>query len=203
MRRPPRSVQILLLMPLAAWSVHQLRYLLAYGPTAGRELSAQGHAYLSLLVPVFAGLAAMALGAAVLRLRAAWQGGGRAAAPRLGIARLWAVAAAGLLTIYIGQELLEGALATGHAAGIAGVFADGGWLAAPAAMLAGGLIAALLRGAGAVEVLVCAYARRRAMRPRRLVKRAAPSPVALPPQAPLARLGAGRAPPAARVLVQA
>ena len=74
MRRPPRSVQLLLLMPLAAWSVHQLRYLLAYGPEAGRQVSAQGHAYLSLLVPVFAGLAALALGAAVLRLRAAWHG---------------------------------------------------------------------------------------------------------------------------------
>src|SRR5690242_14819811 len=195
MRRSPRSVQVLLLMPLAAWSVHQLRYLFAYGPTAGRELSAQGHAYLSLLVPVFAGLAAMALGAAVLRLRAAWQGGSRAAARTLGTARLWAVTAAGPLTLYIGQELLEGALATGHAAGIAGVFGGGGWLAVPAATLAGGLIAAALQGTRAAELLVIEYTRTRAPRPAPVLEQRMQSPVTLRPHAPLARPGASRAPP--------
>ena len=202
MRRPPRSLQVLLLMPVAAWSVHQLRYLLAYGPSAGHEMSAQGHAYLTMAVPAIAGLAAVALGAFVLRLRAAWRGQGPAAAPKLGTVRLVAVTAAGLLAIYTGQELLEGLVATGHAAGVAGVFGGGGWLAVPAAVLAGGAIAATMRGAHAVETLVHARARTDAGHPARTFMRALPSSVALPPHAPLARLGAGRAPPAARIPVQ-
>jgi hypothetical protein len=191
----------LLLMPLAAWSVHQLRYLLAYGPEAGRQVSAQGHAYLSLLVPVFAGLAALALGAAVLRLRAAWHGHAGADAPRLGMVRLWAVTAAGLLAIYTGQELLEGLFAAGHAAGVAGVFGGGGWLAVPAAVLAGGLVAAALQSARAAELLVIEYARARAPRPAPVFKQRMQSYFTLRPHAPLARPGASRAPPLARATV--
>jgi len=201
MRRPPRSVQLLLLMPLAAWSVHQLRYLLAYGPSAGHELSDQGHAYLTVVMPAATGLAAIALGVFVLRLRRVLEQGAVASAPELDSARIWAVAAAGLLAIYTGQELTEGLLATGHAPGLAGVFADGGWWSAPAALLVGGVIAAVLRGARAVETIVRAHARTPVARPARGFKPALPAFIELPAQAPLATMAAGRAPPVAHAPV--
>jgi len=47
-------------LPLAALAVHQLRYLLAYGGGAGRELAATGHGYLTSVVPWLLAGAALA-----------------------------------------------------------------------------------------------------------------------------------------------
>ena len=49
--------------------------------------------------------------------------------------------------IYAAQELLESLLATGHPAGLAGIFGYGGWWAVPAAVCVGLVVAALLHGA--------------------------------------------------------
>ena len=43
---PTIESRALFLLPAGALLVHQLRYLLAYGPGADSALSAQGHAYL-------------------------------------------------------------------------------------------------------------------------------------------------------------
>jgi hypothetical protein len=59
----------------------------------------------------------------------------------LRIRRLWPVAAAGLIAMYAGQELLEGALSSGHPDGVAGVFGAGGWVALPLAVVLGGVVA--------------------------------------------------------------
>jgi hypothetical protein len=113
------------------------------------------------------------------------------------VAPTWRAASLALVAIYVVQESLEGALAGGHPAGIAAVFAGGGWTALPLALLIGGLIALLTRGARAAEgalhpwlavVLVARPA-------RSLVATATSS--ACPRRTPLARLLAGRGPPLA------
>ncbi len=197
------------LFPLAAYLVHQLRYLLAAGGDAGHELGAQGHAYLSWLTLPITLLAAGGVGAFAAHLVAVrgadaveqparGRSGARpGSAPRGRSGRnhhvgSWLVLAGALLAVYAGQELLESALAGGHAAGLAGVVGGGGWLAVPAALAVGALLALLLRTAERVL-------RRSRGTTRRLIRAAvrvtAPLTVDLSPPAPLARRAAGRAPP--------
>ena len=179
-------------------AVHDLRYLLAYGPGARQELVATGHSYLHELTPWVVLVLALGLGALLLRLRDAWRRGrpdhGRSPRPLA----LWAVAAAGLLAIYAGQELLEGFLATGHPTGLAGIVGDGGWWAGPASVAVGGLLALLVWGAHRVVALVARARRRPAPARRASRSRLRPHVVLLRAASPLARVGAGRAPPAAR-----
>ena len=54
-----------------------------------------------------------------------------------------------LVAAYCGQELIEGWLAAGHPAGVAGVLEHGGWIALVCAPLVGGLVALAARGAAA------------------------------------------------------
>lgn len=194
----PASLRGAALMPAAALAVHQLRYSLAFGDGATQELAAQGHAYLTSLVPWIVLLATLSLGASLGGLARRWASGpsNERASRRVGL-RVWAAAAFVLVTIYTGQELLEGTLASGHAAGLAGVFGGGGWWAIPAALLVGGILALALRGAHAVEDALADG--RPALRVRlgaltgALLQLAQTPFVAVP--APLARAAAGRAPP--------
>ena len=182
-------------MPLAVLLVHELRYRLAYGGHAGRAMAGQGHAYLSVAAPVIVMLSALAFGAFILRLARTWAGR-RPGAPGRGhgTLALWGLAAAGLLAIYVGQELLEGWLSAGHAGGPAGVFGHGGWWAAPAAIAIGGLLALALRGARLAMLL--AGARRQPRRARtRQPGFAPPRRIDLGAWTPLASCAAGRAPP--------
>jgi hypothetical protein len=183
----------MLVMPLAAWSVHQLRYLLAYGSGAGRELSEQGHAYLTFLMPGIVMFAALALGGIMLRFARSWREGVDRSDEQHTL-RLWTLAVAGLLAIYAGQEISEGMLAGGHPAGLAAVFGNGGWLAVPAALLVGGLVALGLRGARVVERFL-AQQRASSSRRSRAPSTAQPHAIPLPRITPLARSAAGRAPP--------
>jgi hypothetical protein len=174
-----------------ALAVQELRYLLAFGPSANDALTHDGHAYLSVVQPAVAVLVAAALAQLVLVLAR----GGRAEGRRRTTFRhAWASASAALVGIYALQELVEGELAPGHASGLAAIAGHGGWLAVPAALALGALIALFLREAP-----------RAAARARVL---AAPRPAAVaavvfrPPGAParprtafLARHLAGRAPP--------
>lgn len=195
-KRSPPDRRLVLLMPLAAWTVHQLRYLVAYGSGGPRQLAEQGHGYLDLVMPVILVLASLAFGSFVLRFARAWSHGFGDRAAARSTRRLWITIATGLVVIYTGQELLEGVLASGHAPGLAGVLGHGGWWALPAALVVGGLLAFAVRGARVVEALLG----RRVPRRRRIsVAPMLPMPLsaALSPAAPLARRGAGRAPPAA------
>ncbi len=70
--------------------------------------------------------------------------------------RLWLLAAAALVAVYTGQELLEGVLTTGHPEGLRGAFGDGGLWALPAAAGVGLLLAAALRGGRRVVAAVAA-----------------------------------------------
>jgi hypothetical protein len=184
------------LLPVGAYIVHQARYLLAFGDRAGAELHDQGHAYLAALSTPLPLLVAVAFGLFLSRVARACRTG---AAPErsAGLLRTWLTATLMLITVYVAQEALEGLLASGHPEGLVGIFGSGGWIALPVAIGVGAVIAAALR----LEAAVLKWAVRRS--------RAAVAPTRPAPStrrrrrygqrhrrpAPLAALGAGRAPP--------
>ncbi len=69
-----------------------------------------------------------------------------------------------LLSLYCAQELTEGALAAGHAGGLAAVVGSGGWLALPLAIGVGGVLTLVLRAGDALVELITGLRVRR--RPR-------------------------------------
>jgi hypothetical protein len=183
-------------VPAAAIAVHQLRYLLAYGSTASVELQRQGHSYLHSVAPWIVVALAWAGGAFLSALGRAMDG--QTSAPRYGcsLVVLWLICAASLVVIYSGQEFLEGLLATGHPAGLVGIFGYGGWWAIPAALCVGLVLASLLHGARWILHEVAsrrgAHAR---VAPSRPVRAPLPVPALLPRLAPLALGWCGRGPP--------
>lgn len=186
------------MFPLGAFVVHELRYQLAFGSSASRELGDRGHGYLHELTPLIAVAVALGVGGLIVRLARAWGSGEVARASGGGLVGLCALASVGLFSIYVGQESLEGLLATGHPEGLAGILGDGGLWTLPASIAIGCLLGLLVRGG---EALVARVARLRRQRPRIAAARAPklavrPECVALPRLAPLAGMSAGRAPPA-------
>ncbi len=134
-------------VPIAAFAVHQLRYLLAFGGGAGAELQRQGHSYLHSAVPWLVLALALTGGAFLSSLGRALAGQRTVVRYGISLLGLWLACTTCLVAIYSGQELLEGLFATGHPAGLAGVFGAGGWWAVPAAACVGLVLAALLHGA--------------------------------------------------------
>lgn len=184
-----------LLMPLAALAVHQLRYYLAFGEHASARLARDGHAYVSLLEPALVLGAALAFGGLAGRMSRAWQGQPRSDRASSPGARTWLTCALTLFALYCGQELLEGATASGHAAGVAAIFGHGGWIAAPLSCLLAVALAALLAVADALVRILGALRRPATAVPR------APAPRAFSRSDwrldPAAGIAAGRAPPVA------
>jgi hypothetical protein len=186
----------LALMPAAAFAVHQLRYLLAYGNHAGAVLERQGHAYLHSLAPWLVLLLALGAGAFLRALGRAFGGHCSLRRYTVSFAVLWLACAACLVAIYATQELLEGALATGHPGGLAGAFGYGGWLAVPASLCVGLVLAALLHGARWIlRTTADRHARPRTFRRRRAPRLRSPRDVLLPRPAPVAAGWSGRGPP--------
>jgi hypothetical protein len=183
----------LLAMPAAAFAVHQLRYLLAYGPHAKTALAAQGHTYLHSLVPWFVVMLAVGLSGFVRRAAHALGTGETGAFSRGSWTMLWGATTTGLVMIYAVQESLEAFFASGHPTGFAGVFGHGGWWALPASAAVSLLVVAALRLGRSIIVAAGRLA------PRRyhftLVPAAVPRGLVLVPARPLARSAAGRAPP--------
>jgi hypothetical protein len=140
----PFLLRYVALLSLGLLAVHDLRYRLAFGGHADHTLEAHGHSYLSAAAPL---VALLVLAASALLLRQIAHG---EAGVQRRTAHLWLVAAAALLLAFGAQELIEGALATGHPAGVAAVLGAGGWIAGPVAVVVGGAITLLLRGAEAV-----------------------------------------------------
>jgi hypothetical protein len=184
------------LLPVAAFAVHQLRYLLAFGWNDGAVLRMTGHSYLHSVVPWLV----LALGLVVGGfLRAVGRAlSGQRTLPRyaVSLAGLWLLCSAALVAIFASQEFLEGLVTTGHAAGLTGIFGYGGWWAIPAALCVGLVLACLLHGA----VWVLNEVARRRLGTRILVAaRVAPSlrarGVLLPRLTPLAYGWSGRGPP--------
>jgi hypothetical protein len=175
--------------------VHDLRYRLPSGH-GDHTLQAHSHGYLSAVAPLVALLLIVAAGQLIWLLAR----GGGTTSQRRSTRVVWLLAAVTLIGAFLAQELVEGALAHHHPAGLADIIGSGGWIAAPVSVLVGGAIALLLRGADAA-LRVAGRA------PFTLAHRVdvtdwspcgAPDPAA-PRRSTLAVPGAGRAPPLACV----
>lgn len=124
------------LLLLGALLLHWLRYLFAYGGSAGAELHRQGHGYLVDLLPSLIALALAMTGAAAL-IRIVRPFAAERSVRPLVMASAYAVA---LFATFSVQELSEGFLAHGHASGLDALLADGGWVSAPLSLALGALI---------------------------------------------------------------
>jgi hypothetical protein len=180
------------LLATGGLTVHQLRYLLAYGHESSNRLEAQGHSYLTVLTPIVIGLLALAVLAFAFRV--ARLGRGATPEPPPTTTRIWPLASSFLLAIYVLQELLEGLFAPGHPGAIDALFAHGGWVALFLAIAIGGLIALVLRGAATLELAVVAAAPR-LPRPRNQPPLPHPTSSSRPALDVLALFLAGRGPP--------
>jgi hypothetical protein len=185
-----------MLFPACAFAVHELRYRLAYGSHASAALAAQGHGYLDSLAPWIALLAALGFGSFLVRLARSLAGRSEDR-PRRSFVVLWAVASLALLATYAVQEWLEGLFAAGHPGGLEGIVGHGGLWALPLALLAGILVACVLRLASAVVGAVSARLHRRVPRTGTAAS-SRPRSVPALRRAPLAACSAGRAPPRGR-----
>jgi hypothetical protein len=196
--RGHRTQQVgMALFPLGALAMHRLRYELAFGSDASRELAAHGHGYLQALTPLVVLAAALGLGGWLARLGRAWRSGEPDGATGRRAVVLWALASAGLFAIYVGQESLEALLAAGHPQGLAAILGVGGLWALPAAVVIGGLLTLVVRGGRALVAHAARIGRRSPVAHERAPRRGRrPAAVALARLAPLARACAGRAPPA-------
>jgi hypothetical protein len=184
------------LLPPAAFAVHQLRYVLAFGAGAGLELQRTGHSYLHSVVPWIVLLIALVAGGFLYALGRAFAG--QTSGPRfsLSFSTLWLTCSATLVAIYAGQELLEGFIATGHPAGLVGVFGYGGWWSIPVAACVGLVLAAVFHGARWVlEEVAQRYARVRSRPAVRAASTRRPCDVLVPRLAPLAEGWSDRGPP--------
>ena len=184
----------LLLLPVGAYVVHQLRYRIAYGPEASAKLAAQGHSYLDSFAPWLVLLLCLATGSFLARVAQALGSGRTSGRPR-SFGTVWLVGTGLLIGIYAVQEFLEGLVAAGHPAGLAGIVGHGGWWAGIVAIGVGAVIAVLLQAATA---MVDAAARS-GRRPRQfrvdLTRSLALAAVSVARPRPLAASRAGRAPP--------
>jgi hypothetical protein len=142
LRQTNRTARSVALLSLGALALHQLRYALAYGDRASQALAHQGHGYLAELGGVLIAVASAALLGTLLASALSTGEGRKAGRARAAWLHLTAAYALGLLAIFCAQELAEGALAAGHPAGVAAVFAGGGWIGLPLAGLLG-LVCAL------------------------------------------------------------
>lgn len=182
-------------LPPAAFAVHQLRYLLAYGGSAGVELQRTGHSYLHSIVPWIVLCVAVVVGGFL------WTLGRTLAAqtslPRHGVslAGMWVVCSVCLVAIFATQEFLEGVFATGHPTGLVGIFGYGGWWSIPAAACVGLVLALWFHGA---RWVLREVARRRARWPggwAAALPVLGPVEVWLAPAAPLCAGWSDRGPP--------
>jgi hypothetical protein len=184
------------LLPPAAFAVHQLRYVLAFGAGAGAELQRTGHSYLHSLVPWVILLIALVVGGFLRMLGRAFAGQTSASRFTISFAGLWLVCSACLVGIYVSQEFLEGLFVAGHPAGLVGIFGYGGWWSIPVAVCVGLVLAAVFHGARWVLDEVAFRRCRRDPPARRLLVAASrPRDAVLPPLAPLAGGWSGRGPP--------
>jgi hypothetical protein len=167
----------------------------SFGPKGSSELATTGHSYLNSLTPWLVLVFALGLGAFLGRLARAWRSGEAEGPQRRGVVGVWLAATVSLVLIYAGQEFLEGLFATGHPAGLVGIFGDGGLWALPVAAAVGGVLALLVRGERAALALAARLGRSRPRTRHTSVPVHSSAAPALIPPSPLAVCSAGRAPP--------
>jgi hypothetical protein len=176
--RVAHNVRLASILAVGAFALHQLRYLIASGASAGQG----AHGYMTdLMAPV----AVLVLVAALATLIRGTEG---AAAARAPLGRRIALFTAALLAIYAGQESLE-AILTGHAP------LAGGWVALPLAAAIGALSALLASALERVErAIAIVHSERLRKRPPAVRGRALPARGLSLLFAPLA-FGLARRPP--------
>jgi hypothetical protein len=203
LRGPSRLVARAGLVPVAAFAVHQLRFLLAFGGGAGTELKETGHSYLHSVVPWIMLAVGVSVGAFLWSLGRAVTGRRSTTASRRGISflALWLLCATCLLAIYCTQEFLEGLFATGHPTGLAGIFGFGGLWSIPSAIGVGLVLASLMYGA---SWTLAEVGRRHGLMvstaPRRAPLLARPRTIARASAQPLVRGWCDRGPPPPRAI---
>ncbi|HEX3616945.1 MAG TPA: hypothetical protein VHU61_10425 [Solirubrobacteraceae bacterium] len=181
---------------MAAFAVHQLRFLLAFGSGAGAELKETGHSYLHSVVPWIMLLVGLSVGAFLWSLGQAAAGKRSESRRGQSFIALWLACASCLLAIYCTQEFLEGLFATGHPTGLAGIFGFGGLWSIPSAAGVGLVLASLMYGASwtlARVSLSCKSLPR--ARPRRVPLVLCPRAIVRRPVEPLVRGWCDRGPP--------
>jgi hypothetical protein len=168
--------------------IHKARFFLV--PPEHEHDFATAHAYLTWLWPLAGATLFVAVAELVARLG---RQGDRSGSELPSVRTMWAAAAFCLFTIFTAQESVE-AVSAGHPLPTFSGLISEVWVAAPLALIVGGLIALLLKGA--------AVAVRRALFrevPRVPCELAAPRIPRAPALAPygsvLAQQMAGRAPP--------
>lgn len=192
-----RRLALLGVMPAATLAVHQLRYWLAFGSRAGAELQIQGHTYLHSAVPWVVVPLAIAVGMFLSALGRALGGECSVSRYTVSFLALWLVCAAALVAVYVIQELLEGLFATGHPAGLVGIFGYGGWWSIPSALAVGLVLAAVFHGARWVLREVAERHQQAARgRPRRIQPARIPDVTVPLRPVPLVDGWSGRGPPA-------
>jgi hypothetical protein len=185
------------LLPPAAFAVHQLRYLLTYGSDTGVELRETGHSYLHSVVPWLVCLVALAAGCFLRKFGRALRGQTSARGFTVSFAWLWLICTVALVAIFACQESLEGIFAIGHPGGFAGVFGFGGWWAIPVSGCIGLVLAVIFHGARwLVQKIACRHLRRTRLWPGPAVR--LPRPANAEAWAPVALAGgwSSRGPPA-------
>lgn len=197
-RRPWTFVAVgrVALLPPAAFAVHQLRYMLAYGGHAGVMLERTGHSYLHSVVPWIMLVVTLVLGGFLVALGKAFAGHNTAARYTRSLLGMWLACTACLIAIFSGQEFLEGLFAIGHPAGLAGIFGYGGWWAIPVAAVIGLLLAAIMHGAlWVLREVAARHARRAAVWSGPAVTLPHPAVFLLLLRPPLVGGWSGRGPP--------
>ncbi|MDO8187790.1 hypothetical protein Q5424_25895 [Conexibacter sp. JD483] len=179
----PRRPRLAPSMALAAVLLHELRHLIAYDGDGTRMLAHDGHPWLAVVSPLIALLLVALLTRSL----------GRAGSPS------WLPIAGALFGVYAAQSVVEGLVAPSQLTGLGGVLGHGGWMAVPAVVAVGWLLA---RTARLLHDRLVRFGPK-ALRPALLH---APALLAQPgravvaaPSAALARNLAGRAPPFALV----
>jgi hypothetical protein len=179
------------LVALGALIVHQLRYAAAYGGDAGTALAAQGHGYLSQVMPILVAVALASVAGCLVR--SALRGPVGEPRGRLASAGIFCLA---ILATFAVQEAVEGVLFGAHLGGFGAVFGAGGWIAVPLAVAFGAVCAVIEAGLNRLEWVLSEAVgpARRRRRTARSVR--APRTIFLRRISPLALGLASRPPPA-------
>src|SRR5260221_795756 len=102
-----------MLLPAAAFALHQLRYTLGYGSRANSVLAAQGHSYLNSMAPWLVLLVALGAGSLLVRASHA-RVTGETRSPRRSNSGPLALASACLPAISAGLEIPAGCFYLGQ-----------------------------------------------------------------------------------------
>ncbi len=193
MRRAGSFSRTAALVALGSFAVHMLRFVFALASGTHDQPQFQGQSFLGHVPPT---LAAVGFALIAARLWVSYTGAvsTRGSAPTSFWRRSLGFGVA-IVSVYVAQELLESALFSDHAQGIAGVLGNGGWVAIAFAALLGPLCCLLDVGIGRLETRVARLQVRLRVFASPVESKLAAPPILPPGLSPLAFGPAQRPPP--------